>query len=392
MKILHVQGIFSPEHGGPAQSLAQYCIGQARRGHQVSAWVLEGFPHTSPAIRLPAPVETAVFPVESPSALGRSTTMRRALAAMEKPDVFHLHGAWLRAMHYGAQEARRRQVPYVVELMGMYEPYGLRTKWLRKRIARWWFQDALLQRADCLHVNSIREGENLRRLGFNAPFAVIPVGVDTKAIADSQARGFGAAPWPQLNDRPFVLYLSRIHPKKGVEVLLEAWRRVVSRRSDLLLVIAGTGTRDYLTYCKTMANQLGINSSVLWMNHVTDDEKWWAYGKAEAYVLPTFSENFGNSVAEALACGTPVLTTVETPWGILEDSACGWITRPEPGGLAEGLERVLSCSETERRAMGSVGRKLVEQRFSLDAVLIQLEEVYRWLIQSGPVPACVNRN
>src|ERR1051325_2265409 len=172
MRILHIQGIFSPEHGGPAHSLANYCVGQARRGHEVSAWVLEGFRHTSSAIRLPPPVKTVVHRVGFPAALGRSAEMRRHLATLETPDVIHLHGAWLRAMHYGAAEARRRGVPCLVEVMGMYEPWGLRQKWPRKRIARWWFQDSILRDAACLHVNSAREGEHLRQLGFTAPLAV----------------------------------------------------------------------------------------------------------------------------------------------------------------------------------------------------------------------------
>lgn len=389
MHITRVVGIFSPEHGGPIHSIRNYCLGQVNQGHRVSLRVVEGYPHTSPAVRLGPPVDMFVGHVGFPSRLGVSPDLRKQLARDDSPDIYHLHGAWLRAMHYGAEEARHRQVPYLVELMGMYEPYGLRTKWLRKRIARWWFQDALLQRANCLHVNSLREGENLRRLGFTAPLAVIPVGVDTKVIADRQATGSPDAGWPQLNNRPFILFLSRIHPKKGVEVLLEAWKRVASRQPDFLLVMAGTGTPDYVARCKTMAARLGIDSSVLWMDHITDDEKWWAYAKAEAYVLPSFSENFGNSVAEALACGTPVLTTVDTPWDIIEDSGCGWIARPEPDSLAEGLERILSSNEAERRAMGNAGRQLVGQRFSLDAVLIQLEEVYRWLTQKGPLPACV---
>ena len=389
MRIAHVQGIFSPEHGGPAHSLANYCVGQSRRGHHVSAWVLEGLPHTSPAIRLPLPIETNICRVGFPAALGRSIVMRKGLRVAPRPDIVHLHGTWLRAMYYGAVEAKRRDAPYLIEMMGMYEPYGLQQKWARKRFARLWFQDAIVRDAACLHVNSESEGKQLRRLGFDAPLAVLPVGVDTDHIGERRASVSPSAPWPQVDHRPFVLYLARVHPKKGVEILLEAWARVAPLRSDFLLVVAGTGTSDYLAHCKGLAERLGVAASVLWVGQISDDEKWLAYANAELYVLPTFSENFGNSVAEALACGTPVLTTIGTPWQILADSGCGWVIRPEAATLAETLQQALSLSSSQRRAMGAAGRKLVEERFSLRAVITQLEEVYRWLIRSGPVPSCV---
>src|SRR5688572_2018802 len=108
MHISHVQGIFSPEHGGPCHSLSNYCRGQVQQGHRVTVWALEGFPNTSPAVRLEAPVEMNVCRVDFPAKLGRSGEMRRRMRTSEAPDIYHLHGTWLRAMHYGAAEARGR--------------------------------------------------------------------------------------------------------------------------------------------------------------------------------------------------------------------------------------------------------------------------------------------
>src|SRR5262245_25618225 len=129
MNISHIQGIFSPEHGGPTQTLSNYARFQVAGGHRVSIWALEGFPHISPAMRLDPPVEMNVFQVEKPARLGGSTTMQRRLRNADSPDMYHLHGAWLRAMHYGALEARRRDRPFVLEIMGMYEPWCLQQKW-----------------------------------------------------------------------------------------------------------------------------------------------------------------------------------------------------------------------------------------------------------------------
>ena len=379
LHITHIQGIFSPEHGGPTYSLANYCLGQAALGHQVSLRVLEGYSHTSPAVRLPPPVDMAVEPVDRPARLGGSTALRRRLRADPTPDLYHLHGAWLRAMHYGAVEARRRRRPYVVELMGMYEPWPLRQKWLVKRLSRLWYQDDLLRRAACLHVNSPDEAQALRRLGFRTPIAVIPVGVDT-AAADEPAAWDGGSPYPDLAGQPFVLYLARIHSKKGIELLLHSWAAVVRAFPDHRLVVAGSGEADYVARCRQAIHALGLEDRCRWLGPVDDAAKRWLFQHAALYVLPSYSENFGNTVAESLANGTPVLTTSQTPWTHLAAEGCGWIAEATVGSLGERLTEALRTGAEERQQMGNVGRDLVARRYSLASVVRQIDQVYAWLL------------
>jgi glycosyltransferase involved in cell wall biosynthesis len=406
VNIAHVQGIFSPEHGGPAQSLTNYCQKQSASGHRVTAWVLEGFPHTSAAIRLPPPVEMHVCRVDSPARLGGSSAMRRQLREAESPDIYHLHGAWLRAMYYGADEARRRQRPYVLELMGMYEPWGLRQKWLQKRVARWWFQDRILRDAACLHVNSNQEAEYVRKLGFESPVAVIPVGVDLKIIEMLKAETLkleNDSTLPQeLQGHPFILYLSRLHPKKGLDLLIRAWSKVQSgkgsapgatpsalRASDWRLVIAGSGAQPYVDECRHLATQLGIARECLWLGHVDELQKSWLFANTSCYVLPTSSENFGNTVAEALAHGTPVITTVHTPWADLKKHGCGWVVGNTEEELIPALQEAINMDNVTRGFMGEAGHKLVRDSYSLESVLNSIDAVYKWLSGGGPKPECV---
>ncbi len=385
MHICHIQGIFSPEHGGPCHSLTNYCQGQVQQGHEVSAWVLEGYPHTSPAIRLPPPVQMFVHRVGFPAKLGRSAEMRARLAGAEAADIYHLHGTWLRAMHYGALAARRHRRPYLVELMGMYDPYGLRQKGLQKWLTRHWFQDDLLRRASGLHVNSPREANQLRRLGFRAPLAVIPVGVDSNLIARQQKSLPAASPWPELEKAPFLLYLARIHQKKGIELLLHAWAKLASRFPDWQLAVAGTGAPDYLQKCRQMAGDLGVASRCVWTGQVNEAQKTWLYTHAACYVLPTYAENFGNTVAEALAHGTPVVTTHGTPWEELPVKNCGWLAEASGPSLESVLSEALDTDPACRKKMGERGRQLVEEHYSLAYVLGALERMYRWL-SGGPEP------
>lgn len=466
MHIAHIQGIFSPEHGGPTQSLTNYCRGQVAAGHRVSAWVLEGFPHTSAAIRLPAPVEMCVFPVDTPARLGGSAVMRRQIAQAPPADVYHLHGTWLRAMHYGAVEARRWKRPYVLELMGTYEPWALRQKWLQKWLARRWFQDRILRDASCLHVNSKQEAEYLRQLGFKAPVAVIPVGVDIGKIetlkgenpahlirpaatfspADAEKARESGNQKPEmcskLDGRPFILYLSRLHPKKGLDLLIRAWaanQKAESRKagdtssdlqppspqcgegiresggkqpgtgnkfqlsafeisafqnvrrpsSDFRLVIAGSGDPVYVERCKQLAAELGIANQCLWAGQVDEQQKSWLFTHAHCYVLPTSSENFGNTVAEALAHGTPVITTIHTPWTDLQKYHCGWLVDNTVDDLCPPLNEAIGMDSTKRGAMGVAGLRLVRSAYSLESVLCSVESVYRWVVGIGTKPKCV---
>jgi glycosyltransferase involved in cell wall biosynthesis len=395
MHIAHIQGIFSPEHGGPAQSLTNYCRGQVAAGHRLSVWTLEGFPHTSAAIRLESPIEMHVCRVNQPVRLGCSTEMCRQLRAADVPDVYHLHGAWLRAMHYGAVEAVRRKRPYVVELMGMYEPWALRQKALQKRLVRWWFQDRILRGAACLHVNSNQEADYLRQMGFKAPIAVIPVGVDLGKVEKLKTETLklngevqNSEIYPTVNGRPFILFLSRLHPKKGLDLLIRCWAK--NRKSDdWMLVIAGTGTPEYVNQCRELAEQLGIANQCLWLGHVDELQKSWLFTHAHCYALPTSSENFGNTVAEALAHGTPVITTRHTPWTDLPKHRCGWLVDNTETELCGALDEAMRLSVATRQAMGGNGIALVRGKYSLELVCKNILAVYEWVLSGGPKPECV---
>ncbi len=389
MNINHIQGIFSPEHGGPTQSLSNYARFQAADGHRVQIWALEGFPNISPAMRLDPPIEMMIFQVEKPARLGGSAEMMRRLRSAESPDVYHLHGAWLRAMHYGASEALRRERPYVLEVMGMYEPWCLRQKWPSKRIARWWFQDRVLQNASCLHVNSMVEAQNIRAQGFKTPIAVIPVGVDVEEIIKRKAAVPADSPWPELRGLPYILFLSRLHPKKGVELLIRSWAQVLKERpgrnADWMLAIAGTGDKEYAERCRQLANELGIADRCFFAGHVDELQKTWLYSHAQCYVLPSYNDNFGNTVAEALAHATPVIATKHTPWKSLVENNCGWLTDTTEADLSQPLKEALDMNAATRAEMGARGESLVRRRYSLDFTCKSIFGVYQWLLgKSGP--------
>lgn len=390
LHVAHIQASMSPEHGGPTKSLANYCQAQSRAGHRVSIWTLEGYPNASDAIRLPEPIENHVFRTRPPLQLGRSPDLRAGLRTGDTVDLYHLHGTWSLAMAYGSIEARFRGRPYIVELMGMYESWCLRRRWLKKRLVRWWFQDRILREAACLHVNSNQEAIDLNAMGFRRPIAVIPVGVDTDTVAAHAAQLPSESPWSELaGERAFILYFSRIHPKKGLDMLIRCWAQLSPRHPGLRLVIAGTGSPKYVDECRQLALELGVAGSCVWTGHVDEIEKAWLMSHAHCFVLPTHSENFGNTVAEALAHSIPVITTTRTPWSDLVQHHCGWQVPDTVEGIRSALEEAIAMSPATRRTMGDNGSSLVRRQYSLDSVVAKMLALYEWTLGKGQKPDCL---
>ena len=351
---------------------------------------LEGYPNTSAAVRLPPPVNQVVARVERPAKLGGSRDLRAIVQREAAADVYHLHGIWLRAMFYGYEKARREKRPYLIEINGTLDPLELASKPWRKRLIRWWYQDRMLREAGCIHVNSVREAEHVRALGFKTPIMVIPAGFNTVEFDALQGQAELNRPrWAaKLAGRRILLYLSRIHPAKGIDDLLVAWSRLAPKFGDWDLLVIGPGEVGAIDKRTVRCHSMGIAERCHWTGLVSDVDRAWAYANADVYVLPSHKENFGNTVQEALGSGTPVVTTDQTPWLDLEQWGCGWICHDDPGSLEQALRKALAESPQELAAQGQIGRKIILRDFSLERVVDDQLATYAWL-NGGPKPNCL---
>ena len=197
-------------------------------------------------------------------------------------------------------------------------------------------------------------------------------------------------------ERKKVLFASRMHPKKGVMELVEAWKLVVSDQGggangwvcELVYTVSGELEREYELKVKARVKELGLEDRVVFTGALNDDEKWAVYTRADVFVLPTYSENFGIVVAEALWAGVPVITTKGTPWGELETAKCGkWIDLPSEGSnpsawsaLVAAIREMMSLSDDERRQMGANGRRLVEEKYTWAAVVKEMVKGYERIL------------
>lgn len=382
MRITHIVSTFSPEHGGPTQEIGNLCEAQSLRGHEITLYTLNGFSATSSPRTVKGVAVQKSFRVLPPQILGFSFDLARRLRCDSTPDIYHIHGVWHLAQIAGCREAQRRRVPYIYHLMGGFTAYELNRKAARKRLARWLYQDVALRRAACLHVNGDSEARFLREQGFTNPIAVLPVGVDVSDKLPTPASAANRIA-KDVNGRRILLYLARVHPTKGIEILLEAWQQLAPKFPEWLLLVAGSGDSAYTAKIHNQALQWGLGASVLFVGQVTETEKAWCYQNASVYVLPSFQENFGNTVAEALSYGVPVITTTWTPWAELKAERSGWLCEPTSENLVETIQQCLYLSNEQLRNAGRRGRELVARKYGLESVLTRLEGIYEWLMAGG---------
>ena len=372
MRVLHVISALSRNGGGPSRSAQGLVAGLNRAG--VEAWLMT--------------IRHGEMPwVDGVSRFVNGKPFECVLAEV-KPQIVHLHGLWSLALHRCAVICRRWNIPYVIAPRGMLEPWSLQQKWLKKRIARWLYQDKDLRLSAALHATATSEAEQFRKLGFRNLVIVSPNGVNVPKALE---------PRNTLNTQKRVLFVSRMHPKKGVMELVEAWNRiVVSPESlgvrgwecELVYTVSGEIEKDYEAKVKSRVNDLGLRNQFIFTGALNDEEKWKAYARADLFVLPTYSENFGIVVAEALWAGVPVITTKGTPWNVLEERTCGWWIdlpndRQDPHdwtALVSALRSALLMSDSELRDMGNRGRKLVEKKYTWGAVVDAMVEGYKDIV------------
>jgi glycosyltransferase involved in cell wall biosynthesis len=249
---------------------------------------------------------------------------------------------------------------------------------MKKRVALWAYQRRDLETVSAFVATSELEAIGIREFGLSQPIAIIPNGIDLPPVAIDR---------PRVGNGPRIaLFLGRIHPAKGLLNLIEVWARTKPR--GWVLHIAGPDEGGHLQQVMRRVSEFNLTEVIKYIGSVSDSAKFEAYSRAELFILPTFSENFGVVVAEALSCALPVVTTKGAPWHALEEHQCGWWVEPSVAGLAEAVVDSTSRSPEELAVMGQRGRVLANQ-FRWPAIAKQMAAVYAWVLGCGAKPECI---
>lgn len=370
MKLLHVVPHISAEASGPSYSVPRLCQALAEDGHAVRLSCL-GAARPVPGVQVEVHPQ---WPVARRFAI--SPAHARALArAADEVDIVHNHSLWSMVNVAAGWVVPGKRAKLVVSPRGTLSSWALGHSRWRKRLL-WPLQRRVLARADLLHATSEEECHEIRALGFRAPVAVIPNGIDVPRMVPRGVRDGGMHT---------LLFLSRIHPKKGIERLLDAWAALEHQFPQWQLVIAGTGEMAHVAAIYAQAERLGLQR-VRFPGPLYGEDKSATYRAADLFILPTHSENFGMVVAEALAHGCPAIVSKGAPWAGLESEGCGWWIDHDVPALQAALSHAMRLPETERRAMGVRGHAWMERDFGWASIAARMSAGYRWIVQGGECP------
>jgi glycosyltransferase involved in cell wall biosynthesis len=349
------------------------------------------------------PVRVDVFPKSWPTSFGYSPGFIQALSE-EQPDLTHTHGIWTYPSIATAAYCTRRRVPYMISPHGMLDPWAVRHHRWKKVLAYVLYESNHVRGARCIRALCESEARSIRQMKLTNPVAVIPNGID---LPEATVANGTQAPWNEVIEpgRRVVLFLGRIHRKKGLTNLLKAWAVTGENRrsAEWVLAIAGWDQDGYEADLKKLCGELDLawrdlratnngtsaSVSVLFLGPQFNAAKAACYRHCDAFILPSFSEGLPMAILEAWAYGKPVVMTPECnlPEGFAAAAAIQINTSAE--GIAGGLRALTSASDDARKEMGERGRQLVEQRFTWPKVAGQVKATYEWMLGGTAKPDCL---
>ncbi len=382
MKVGMVSASLSRSGGGIHEVVRRSALELRRRGSSVSVFGLddENFAQDRGAW---TPVTVNVFRNRGYKPFGYAPDLLPALRSAA-PDLLHNHGLWMYPSVASFRWSKLMRRPYMISVHGMLDPWAIKHSYWRKRLAGVMYERRHLMNAACLHALCSAEADAIRRYGLTNPVCVIPCGIDLPVLGHTES----------TRQEKVLLFLGRIHPKKGLVHLLTAWKRLqrdgASAAIGWELWIAGWDQESHEADLRRWCAEQGLQRSIRFIGPKFGVEKDSVLRSADAFVLPSFSEGLPVSVLEAWAYGLPVAMTAHCnlPQGFAVGAAVCIDTTAM--SIARGVLDVIAMTDEERSVMGMRGRRLVEEQFSWASYAEQMYSVYSWMSRSETRPGCVS--
>ncbi len=299
-------------------------------------------------------------------------------------DLYHTIGMWKHVNHSTCAIARSKQKPYIISPDSLlYQEAHARDTWKKRMLRKLWF-DRDLREAACVHAACETELRNVRALGYKGPVALIGNPVYVPNYTEDIFSVHRSKPVTTLS----LAFFGELKPIKRVENLL--YGVALTKRRDIEVYISGEGNTDYERFLHDETRRLGIECQVHFLSALKGFDKYAQLGLTDCLFLPSDMENFGMIIPEALIVGTPVMTSLGTPWQALNDENCGWWTDNSPESIADVISDLTSMSPDDRTAMGRRGREYILRTFAADKVAAQMLALYRWILGNADKPDFVD--
>lgn len=370
-RLLHIISSVDPRGGGPIEGVRQRGLFLKNLGHTVEVLSLDD-PDQPFVNSFPLKVH-AIGPSRGGYGFCRATAPWLKRHARDYDHII-IHGLWQHHGHAASRALHRMQVPYHVFTHGMLDPWFKHTYPLKhlKKSVYWLLSEYwVLKRAKAVFFTSEEERIRARESFsmYSANEVVVPYGTTPPPTdAEPYCTKFVLA-HPELVGKHLLLYLSRIHPKKGCDLLIEAFAKVASEHDSVHLLMAGTGDPDMIDSLKRLAQERKIADRITWLGMVQNDAKWEAFMSASAFILPSHQENFGIAVAEALGCGLPVLISDKINiWREIQKDGAGYVAPDTLEGTYFNLSRWLAMDPKAQDQMSDIARNTFIERYSISSM------------------------
>jgi len=387
MKILHVIPSYLPafQYGGPIKAVHELCREQVRQGQEVSVFTTDADGRKSLKVATKVPqniegVKVTYFPLKFLRRYYYSFDLNEALKInIGNFDIVHIHAVFVYSTIIAARWCQKRGIPYVINAFGALDKdmVKLRNSFL-KNIYINLIERININQASLLLAASAYEQERFKPFGFKTQVAIMPRGISVNEyIWNERFKTDFIKRYPMLAGKEILLFLGRIHSKKGLDLLAAAFKKILQKNSNVALAIAGTGEGRYVSKIKNLFASLGCRNNVVFTGMLLGQEKLQALYASDIFILPSYGENFGISVLEAMACKLPVVITNKV--GLFPDVQefnAGSVINCNVEECAQAVLGMLNDGKN-RRALGDNGRRLVEDRFTLDIVSRRSLEIYQ---------------
>jgi glycosyltransferase involved in cell wall biosynthesis len=389
MKIIFLYGSDSRNSGGLYNSVRM--LGQSLikiKGIEVVA--LAHHDEYS-AVDLPAyaSLQVETYHIKGPANFGFSSDLKNKISEIN-PDIIHPQCNWMYLSYINLEYHKKHNTPYIISPRGMLDEWILQNGSFKKKIAGLLYEKEHLKKAACIHALSISDYNSIRKFGCKNPVALIPNGVNLPI--DNTIDKNDLSSWKYNDGRKSLLFLSRLHPKKGLENLITAWSKIKNRKEWKLLIAGESSDKNYLQSLYDLQIKSGMKNDVFFIGPQFHKEKDICFRSVDAFILPSFSEGLPMAVLEAWSYKLPALITEQCnlPEGFEKNAAIKIIADPE--SITMQLNKFFDMNENERKQIGINGYELVKEKFTWSSVAAQMNDIYKWILNGGAAPSTIMFN
>lgn len=392
MKILHVATSLEYERGGPTTVVMELTQNLARKGIDITVFTSMDNAKCTTADDLKG-VKVKTFPTNAFSKIWPyySSSFKKALQKeLVNFDLVHIHEIWHYPVFACYKAAKAKQKPYIITVHGSLEPSCLNYKAFKKKIYTALIERKILEEASALHAVTEDEVKSIRDFVDNKNIYCVPNGLNIEALESLPDKNTLEGIYPQIKNKKVILFLGRIHPKKGLDILAEAFGKIIRKQHNACLLIVGPDSDSYRSQIEKILTREDVLDKAVFTGTLTGNLKLAALNRADIFVLPSHSEGFSMSILEAMGCGLPVVITKQCHFPEVEQMQAGKIIDGDANELSEIILELLNNPQLCRK-MGKAGQKLVRDKYTWDDVTDKMIGVYEEILNKQKSTGTKNR-